>query len=447
MLTAHPRLPPFLYVAAPPPLDSEFQVEDPLAFDYLAQQAGYWLFRGFTTRTTRAQYYAVVLYGLHLVGTAIARYGYSDDDDVRRKLYERWERFWGLASLEFGKGDLEAGLEDAMRGVRGVRRAWTGGDRPLPLDFRMISRQIELGALGAYVTSLRDYGLVYPGTLRPTPAAAEILAAFWGEPDDNSRTHLYEEYALAALDLGRRTIERQRSHITLGRVGRQSRLSVLAAEQRTRQRDRLWQVLFERSTDGSTLAISRAIIAADRAKVSDPEEVLAGIVAGRWGEVGESVRECCEAVLRFGRVARTLLSAFVDAYGHVEGVGWSAELAATAAAAFPERRMSQLREELSALALTSAAPRFRRLEFHGPAFARMLEELSACDAATALSALLRYQRAAQRTRRWGDGWLREDGPAITLHVHGWTGADSVPSFPAFKIFAARRLLRDLGRIP
>jgi hypothetical protein len=448
MLTAHSRLPSFVYVAAPPPSDSEFQIEDPLAFDYLAQQAGYWLFRGFTTRTTRAQDYAVVLYGLHLVGVAIERYGYADDDDVRRSLYERWERFWGLATLEFGKGELAGGVDDAMRGVRGARRAWSGGERPLPLDFRMISRQIELGALGAYLSSLRDYGLVYPGTLRPTPAAAEIIAAFWDEPDHNSRTHLYEEYALAALDLGRRTIERQRSHITLGRVGRQSRLSVLAAEQRARQRDRLWHVLFERAADGTTLPISQAIIAADRAKVSEPEAVLAGIVEGRWGDVGGAVREAADAVLRYGRVARTLLSAFVDAYAHVQAAGWSAELAATAAAAFPEQRLAQLRGEVVELGATSAEHRFRRLEFHGPAFVRMLGELAGgSDAVTALRVLLRYQCAAQRTRRWGDGWLREQGPLVTLHVHGWSGADSTPTFPGFKINAVRRLLRDLGRLP
>ena len=57
-------------------LDSDFTPEDPLALDYLGQQVGLSLFRGFTTRTSRAQNYAVVLYGLDLVERAGREYGY-----------------------------------------------------------------------------------------------------------------------------------------------------------------------------------------------------------------------------------------------------------------------------------------------------------------------------------------------------------------------------------
>jgi hypothetical protein len=42
------------------------------------------MFRGFTTRTSRAQYYAVVLYGLHLADVAIGTYGYPSDDKTRK---------------------------------------------------------------------------------------------------------------------------------------------------------------------------------------------------------------------------------------------------------------------------------------------------------------------------------------------------------------------------
>ena len=167
-----------LFWSEPLSVESDFKKEDPLALDYLGQQVGLWLFRGFTTRTDRAQYYAVVLYGLHLADKAVRKYGYSGDDGTRVRLFERWERFWALATFEFRDGDLERGDEDAMRGVRGATRAWRGGNTPLPLDFPLISRQSELGGLGAYLSSLREYGLVFPGSLRVTPVAREMLDSF-----------------------------------------------------------------------------------------------------------------------------------------------------------------------------------------------------------------------------------------------------------------------------
>jgi len=44
-----------LFWSTPLASDSDFTAEDPLALDYLGQQVGLWLFRGFTTRTNRAQ--------------------------------------------------------------------------------------------------------------------------------------------------------------------------------------------------------------------------------------------------------------------------------------------------------------------------------------------------------------------------------------------------------
>jgi hypothetical protein len=154
-----------LFWSAPLGADSDFTPEDPLALDYLGQQVGLWLFRGLTTRTGRAQSYAVVLYGLNLAEKAVRRYGYAGDDETRTRLFERWERFWALATLECRDGQLARGDEDAMRGVRGAKRAWFPGGRPLPLDFPLISRQNELGSLGAYL----QVGL--PSTSRGTASA------------------------------------------------------------------------------------------------------------------------------------------------------------------------------------------------------------------------------------------------------------------------------------
>ena len=203
-----------------------------------------WLFRGLTTRTNRAQNYAVVLYGLHLAEIAIRKYGYAGDDETRTRLFERWERFWALATLEFREGELARGDEDAMRGVLGAKRAWFPGTTPLPLDFALISRQNELGGLGAYLSSLREYGLVIPGTLRVTPAANAILDAFWVEPGEHDSSHLYDQYALEALDFEKPAIPRKRGLLTLAGLGKRSRLSSLVRRSRTEQQQRLWEALF-----------------------------------------------------------------------------------------------------------------------------------------------------------------------------------------------------------
>lgn len=157
--------------------DSEMATEDPLALDYVAQQVGMLLLPPFTTRSTRAQGFAMVAYGLHLVERAIDAQGLSDTDEIRRELFERWERFWALATLEHRGGPLPRGDRDAMRGVRGAQRAWSDGSRPLPLDFQMISRQQELGSLGAYLVPLRRSGLVVDGTVITSPNARAVTSS------------------------------------------------------------------------------------------------------------------------------------------------------------------------------------------------------------------------------------------------------------------------------
>lgn len=67
---------------------------------------------------------------------------------------------------------------DAMRGVRGALAAWRPWSGALPRDFPLISRQQELGNLGAYLSPLRRAGLVIDGTLRPSPAALDVIDSF-----------------------------------------------------------------------------------------------------------------------------------------------------------------------------------------------------------------------------------------------------------------------------
>jgi len=311
----------------------------------------------------------------------VRKYGYPGDDGTRIRLFERWERFWALATLEFRDGALERGDEDAMRGVRDATRAWRGGDAPLPLDFSLISRQSELDGLGAYLSSLREYGLVFPGSLRVTPAAREMLDSFWSEPSERNWSHLYEEYALEALDFESPTIARSSGRrLTLAGLGKRSRLSSLVRRGRTVQQGRLWNALFGAARDGSTHPLAERLVVAHGDGVDAPEALLEGLLAGHWEELTSDLVNKVEVALAFGRLARALLRQFDRAYGYVDEHGWVADFDAVAQASFPDKEATRLRGLCEALLSARDAYRFRELQFHGPDFLKLVEKLTTSGA-------------------------------------------------------------------
>lgn len=437
--------------AAPVGDESELATEDPLALDYLAQQVGLVLLPTLTSRSSRAQAYAMVLYGLHLVETALRRSGAPATDEQRRKLFERWERFWALATLEHRGGELSRGDPDTMRGVRGVTRAWRPGSAALPLDYAMISRQQELGNLGAYLTPLRRCGLVVDGTLRPSPASLEVIDAFWDEAENKHRGR-YEEYALLALDLGRATIGRSHSTLTLAKVGEMSRLSSLVARKRARQQKRLYELLFLRARDPSTRLMSQLVEAAAAREVDDSRALLGGAIAGRFGAVSAELQEQLSLALCFGDVMDALLGAFDRAYACLHAEGSVAPLATVARAALPEEALAALRCACAALALTPQLRRLRELPAHGAAFVRLNHELSSmrdgdrASSAQALSALLRYHGEVQRERLRGKGWIELQGERLLLRVATYVTQPEAGRFPPLKLPAVRSLLVDTGRL-
>ncbi|MDG2539821.1 hypothetical protein P5Y53_19235 [Dyella jiangningensis] len=441
------RLPNGLFWTAALSSDSDFTAEDPLALDYLAQQVGLWLFRGFTTRTARAQNYVVVLYGLYLADKAAEKFGYPGDDETRTKLFERWERFWALATLECRMGQLSRGDEDAMRGIRGAKRAWFPGNAPLPADFSLISRQIELGGLGAYLSSLREYGLVLPGTLRVAPSAREILEAFWSEKAERDMSGLYENYVLEAMAFDSKTIPRSKGRLTLGGLGDRSRLSCFRWWNRRDQQGRLWNTLFVNARDDSTLLLAECVIAARKSKVEDPEQILEGMIDGRWRPLPSSVRDKVEVALLFGRVARLLLGRFNRAYRYIEEHGWVADIAAVAAACFPGDEAEELSQACWDLLNVPGCRRFAALQFHGPDFLALIRRLVTSGPTDSLEHLLAFHRAVQRSRRGGGAWLRAEHGKLLMQVPGYAGYTTDAGFPSFKLNVVRQLLEDLGKLP
>jgi hypothetical protein len=431
-----------LFWSAPLAEDSDFTLEDPLALDYLAQQVGLWLFRDLTTRTNRAQYYPVVLYGLRLADRAIRELNRHSDDDTRTELFERWERFWALATVEYREGEIDRGDVDAMRGIRGAKREWLRRKGTWDPDFELISRQSELGGLGAYLSSLRKYGLVHDGTLKVAKPAEEILDAFWGETEIRDTQGRYEEWALYALSS--KAIERSHGKIELSAIGRRTRLSSIRS--RKKQQQRIWKALFLDAQDGTTLPLAKGVIAADREGIHEPEHLLEGLKTNRWETLSAEISQKVGIALAFGRVVRVLLSRFNRAYDYVDRHGSIADFAAVARVAFPEGEMPQLRSVAGKLLKAKDATRFSKLPFHGREFLTLLKQLSGANSAECLRHLLLFQRAVQRSRRGGGEWLREENNKLAMRVPGYNGAQNPGTFPNLKLDVVRSLLRDLGKV-
>lgn len=429
--------------AAPLPGDSEFVLEDPLALDYLGQQVGYFLLPALTTRSGQAQYFAVVLYGLDLAERALREYHLPDTDDDRGRLFERWERLWALATLESRHGALGRGHPDAMRGARGVAKAWFSGEAPLPRDYPLISRQSELGGLGAYLVPLRDLGLVYPGSLRITPAATPIVDAFWGEPG-TAHMQRFDNWALHVLAPASSRIERKFQNFRLSTLGERSRLTSILGRQP--QQDRLFEAVLERAPP-PTLAVARLVEQTARLGVDDPREVLEAILAGRCGPVGASLRDLVALALAFGDAAVAIRDCFDTIYAAVTDAGFIASRALVIAQAFTPERLDGLRRAATTLLAAPELARLQRLPMHGRVFLQLAEELTDAAPDAILDHVLAFHRRVQRARTTGDSWISQEAGDLRIAQTRYTGHRLEARFPAFKLNIVRNLLETTARLP
>lgn len=423
--------------------DSEFTPEDPLALAYLAQQVGLWLLPTLTTRTSRAWYYAVVLYGLHLAEQALQTHGLPDEDDVRTELFERWERFWALSVLESRDGRLGASDPDGMRGIRGAKRAWAPGDTPLRLDFNLISRQSELGGLGAYLSSLRLIGLVIPGTLRPAPAAAEIIERFWDSPENRSRAEGFARYALSALDPKAVRLPRRFDGLSLAGVGKRARLTAIADRPDVQQR--LHRLLVVERTDPLSRQWMEHVEAAAHASVHAPRDVLTATLEGRFGEVSASLRDHLEFARLFGDLFQALLGRFDALYDCARRAGWIAPRAHVAQTALAGPEARALRSACAAVLRHPLAAKMARLPAHGAALLQLARTLADASPDQTLEQVVGYHHRVQRERSRGSGWIRVEGDRVLVDLATYGADPERAAFPTFKVDVVQSLLRDLGR--
>jgi len=436
--------PDFMFWGAALPADSEFSLEDPLALDYINQQLGYLLLPALTTRSAHAQYFAVVLYGLDLVERALRAHDLPDDDRVRHELFERWERFWALACLESRKGALSRGDPDAMRGVRGAKTAWFVGPAPLSLRYTLISRQRELGGLGAYLIPLRNLGLVYPGTLRITPAARPILDAFWEESDAPAHGSRFDNWAMAAVAPSSSQVDRKSQGIRLATLGERARLTSVLT--RKPQQDRLFEAIVTHAPP-PTAELAAVVQTMHLAGFEGPREILQAVLGGGFGPVTAHLRGLLALALAYGDVAVCLRDLFDAVYRDVIDTGSLVSRAQVVANAVTSPRLVALQSATAALLKDPDLRRIRGLTAHGGSFVQLLERIVVAGPVDSLDLVLRYHRQIQRARSSGSSWISEQDDCLRADLTHYTGYRLRAPFPGFKLNIVASLLRTTGRLP
>ena len=430
---------------------SEFVADDPLALDYIAQQIGILLLPGLTTRTSRAGYYTMVLYGLTLAEEAVERFGLPKRDAVIQQLFERWERFWAMSVSRLHRGRIPPEDRDAMRGINGAKRAARSspGER-VPVNYKLIERQTELGALGAYLSSLRFYELVQEGTLVPTKLGRDLASLFWGDGG-----HLlqgsFREYALKAMEPSRRTLPARHGTFTIERVGELSRLG--AVRSRPKLQQKLWQALFtapsRKASPDHTPEMVGLLVKASQEGVISPKEIMVGATRGRWGEVvSNDLRRLLKLAVVFENFAAWARATFDDVYRCVEDAGYILSREHLTAEAMPEEVCVGGARLAARLIEHPSATKLKELPTHG---AGLLQLASACETASPeviLESLLASHQRVQTDRRHTGGWLRAEEDKVVAELRGYTAARAGAAgwTHDFKLGALRSLLRDLGRV-
>ncbi|MGI6469382.1 MAG: hypothetical protein GXZ09_02815 [Syntrophomonadaceae bacterium] len=208
------------------PLENHVSATDPLALDYMAQQLGYLPLPNFTTRTARARYYSVVCYGLMICEKAIEKYGYSMNDKTVSRLYELYEKYWAYAVVISYEGNIKErdDNEKELRGKRGAIKAVSNGLKTLGDSYRLLSRQLELGGLGAYRSSLEKFGLIKSSSLSLTMRGHELAESFM-PVGDRMRTQ-YEE--LLTESIHQQKILEKHGQASISNFGRYARLDLFS---------------------------------------------------------------------------------------------------------------------------------------------------------------------------------------------------------------------------
>ena len=290
------------------PLESSLSATDPLALDYMAQQLGYLHLPNFTGRTSRARYYSVICYGLYICEEVIRRENLLFHDNTVLKLFELYEKYWAYAVIRFYNGGLRErdSKEAGLRGKRGAIKAYSSGIRTLGDEYRLISRQLELGGLGAYRSSLERFSLIKPSSLSLTMRGRELAENFL--PVETRMRKQYDELLVESLISGK--IVEKSGRASIDRFGEYGSLDLyLREEWDSEERSVLRRYILE--SDGITHAAARMIFSHRDVFNQSLLEGLYTLSNYPAGDVAEAqVRDSIRTIYSFELLSLELINAF-----------------------------------------------------------------------------------------------------------------------------------------
>lgn len=425
-------------------LSGDVQLEDPLAFNALEAQIAGLLWPGFTRHTTEPGYYVMVCHGLLVAEMAAQRHGVVATDDVIRTLFHTWERLWALSVCLANEGRLDG--ERGMRGITGVRAAFADRRGAPSLDYRLLAQRHELGALGAYLTSLRDHGLVRPDRLRLTPLGWDLAQALWDEPGPPEGA---EETILSLLRPGNVTVPKKAVR-TLLALGQRCSLSKIAA--RSAVLDLLYRRLFVRSEPRFVILreMTDVLIASTRGATAEapfqPRAMFETLARGTG--TSAALRDVATLALVFGDLAGTLRAIFDGMYQAVLAAGFACDWAACVRAAIPQGFAEVLRVHIDSWRRFLRAEAMLQKMAFGAKFNQAVKRLNAQNAYHIFESVLHLHGQMQRMRGKGS-WIDRKGEVVYLRHAGYEtwALEGGEWAPGYRVATMQKLLTDLGRLP
>lgn len=420
----------------PQRVSGDVQLEDPLAFNALESQIATLLWPGFTRHTTEPAYYVVVCYGLLIAETAAQRHGLVPTDDTIRTLFHAFERLWALAVCMANDGDLAH--ERGMRGKHGVVAAFAAQKSQPSLDYRLLAQRHELGALGAYLTSLRDHGLVRQDRLRLTPVGWDLAQQMWDEPQGA------DEMLITLLRPGNIVIPKK-SVPTLLQLGQRCSLSHIAA--RPQVIELLYRRLFVRNEPRFLVLreMSELLIAATRAH-TEPRAMFELI--SRSPSTSSALKDVATLALVFGDIAMTLRTIFDGMYQAVLAAGFACDWASCVRAAIPQGLTEVLRAHIDNWRRFLRSETMLQKMAFGAKFNQAVKRLNAQNAYHIFESVLHLHVQMQRMRGKGS-WIDRKGDVVYLRHAGYEtwALEGSEWAPGYRVATMQKLLTDLGRLP
>ena len=423
------------------PLEGNVSATDPLAFDYLAQQLGYLPLPNFTGRTSRARYYSMVCYGLYICEAAIGRSQIFYNDESVMKFFEIYEKYWAYAVILSYNGELKErdNIEAGLRGKRGAIKAFNQKIRGLGNEYRLLSRQLELGGLGAYRSSLEKFGLINRSSLSLTMSGRELAESFL--PVDNRMRVQYDELVIDSV-LNERIIEKK-GNASIRTFGEYTRLDFYRQNHfNTKEQLVIRKSIIE--SEPITLATSKMV---HETKPFLKNDLISGI---RFLSSYDSLKadeiyvsDCFKTILAFEQLSTALNDLFCTLLNVAYENGGMIPLADIEIVAHPFHVDIYSRELATILA---GSPKYKEIlvSYYGDEFARLVISIIRGLSPIQLVNTILTMHWEVAAKRQSSRWIDQDGQMLIAYSGYEYAKTNIGKRHNYKLLNLLSIINDAG---